>query len=424
MKKIKIIVFLASALLCANVFGQDTDTISPLLSRAEAGDALAQLELGKCYYEGNGVEKDVTLALYWLRLAAEQGNGEAQCDVGIFYEFGEGVEMDYGEAVKWYRLAAEQGDEVGACNLGMCYLNGNGVEKDAQEGVLWLQQAANQGLAFAQYNLGQCYMTGNGVEENPDEAVKWFLAAAEQDYADALQALALCYREGYGVVRDYDAAKKWHCALAFHYPQEAIMIMSLLNTAYGKEQAVPAKIIPTDSNNNHEYVDLGLSVKWATCNIGASTPSDYGEYFSWGETTMKDGYTPENSITYGKEMHNIAGNIEYDAARANWGGTWRLPTTKEFFELIVECVWEWVVYGDRMGYFVIGPNGNGIFLPAAGRLCGGDSVLAFTESSGGYWSAIPCENIGDAYGLYFVSDNGGVNSTERICGRSVRAVTE
>ena len=77
------------------------------------------------------------------------------------------------------------------------------------------------------------------------------------------------------------------------------------------------------SSNGHDWVDLGLSVKWATCNVGATSPEEYGDCFAWGETSPKTEYTEENSLTYGKQMSDIAGNAQYDAARANWGGAYK-----------------------------------------------------------------------------------------------------
>uniref|UniRef100_UPI0025B2398C PEGA domain-containing protein n=2 Tax=uncultured Muribaculum sp. TaxID=1918613 RepID=UPI0025B2398C len=98
-----------------------------------------------------------------------------------------------------------------------------------------------------------------------------------------------------------------------------------------QQQAAPVAVSTTGNTiNGHEYVDLGLSVKWAACNVGASSPEDYGNYYAWGETATKAEYTESNSKTYGKTMGDISGNPQYDAARANWGGTWRLPTKAEF----------------------------------------------------------------------------------------------
>ena len=118
--------------------------------------------------------------------------------------------------------------------------------------------------------------------------------------------------------------------------------------------------------NGHEYVDLGLSVKWATQNIGASRSSDYGDYFAWGEVTPKKKYTDENCSTYNKPMSDISGDSFYDAASYNWGGSWRLPTYKEMQELVDKCKWTWTNIAGHKGYMVKGPNGLNIFLPAGG----------------------------------------------------------
>ena len=101
----------------------------------------------------------------------------------------------------------------------------------------------------------------------------------------------------------------------------------------------PAPKPTTGTERGHEWVDLGLpsGVKWATCNVGASDPWEYGDYFAWGETSPKSEYTKENSKTYNRNMGDISGNPNYDAARANWGGSWRIPTKKEFHELGTEC---------------------------------------------------------------------------------------
>ena len=92
--------------------------------------------------------------------------------------------------------------------------------------------------------------------------------------------------------------------------------------------------------NGHDYVDLGLpsGLKWATCNVGSTTPEGYGDFFAWGEINTKDSYTPQNSITNGYQIGDISGNEQYDAARANWGATWRLPTKEELQELLDNCV--------------------------------------------------------------------------------------
>ena len=123
--------------------------------------------------------------------------------------------------------------------------------------------------------------------------------------------------------------------------------------------------------NGHQYVDLGLpsGLLWATCNVGADSPSDCGDYFAWGETTPKSSYTKENSMTFGKILSDICGDSRYDAARANWGGDWRMPTKAQFQELRNHCVWTWTRQDGHEGYLVTSAkNGNSIFLPAGGRI--------------------------------------------------------
>lgn len=175
--------------------------------------------------------------------------------------------------------------------------------------------------------------------------------------------------------------------------------------------------------NGHEYVDLGLSVKWATCNVGASKPEDYGNYYAWGETGTKSSYTDDNSKTYGKQMYDIKGNSLYDAARANWGGTWRLPTKAELEELNNKCTWKWTTQNGVKGYKVTGPNGNSIFLPAAGYRYG--SSLKEAGEGGFYWSSTPEEN--DSHYVYYLGFGcigHNLDDDRRYFGMSVRPVSE
>ncbi|MBQ3576658.1 MAG: hypothetical protein IJA28_04490, partial [Coprobacter sp.] len=139
--------------------------------------------------------------------------------------------------------------------------------------------------------------------------------------------------------------------------------------------------------NGHEYIDLGLpsGIKWATCNVGATTPEEYGDYFAWGETEPKDFYNwntykhcVENGDYYsvnsycpnsdiGVEDNRTILDAEDDAASANWGGSWRMPTKKEQEELLNNCIWSPPSQNGKSGYKIISKiNGNSIFLPAAG----------------------------------------------------------
>lgn len=179
----------------------------------------------------------------------------------------------------------------------------------------------------------------------------------------------------------------------------------------------------TGTLNGHEWVDLGLSVKWATCNVGASRPSDYGNYYAWGETTTKSNYGSSNSRIYEVVMGDISSNPSYDAATANWGGGWRMPTKEEFEELLDKCNWQWTSQSGRNGYKVTCPNGNSIFLPATGWRYG--TSLDYAGDFGNYWSSTPYgSNSQSAYYLFFSSGYHYVYGNYRFDGQSVRPVTD
>lgn len=206
-------------------------------------------------------------------------------------------------------------------------------------------------------------------------------------------------------------------------------------TSYGSIYVFETEEYPYSHDgdiNGHGYVDLGLSVKWATCNIGANNPEEYGGYYAWGETKTKELYTDENSVTYGKHIGDISGNAKYDAATANWGGSWRIPTYEEVNEIMYMCTWEWTDLNGIKGYKVTGWNGNHIFLPATGYRDG--SSLYNVCYGGNYWSSKPKENIlSGAYRLGLNVGNVGhnvgygflsVDFYNRSYGYSIRPVTE
>jgi len=121
-----------------------------------------------------------------------------------------------------------------------------------------------------------------------------------------------------------------------------------------------------------QAVDLGLSVYWASCNLGAEKPEDYGDYYAWGETKPKNRYKDEDYAYYNSsscsfiDIGQDIGGTEYDATTVNLGKDWRMPTKDEVKELMNNCTWVWVQINNTNGYKVIGKNGNTIFLPASG----------------------------------------------------------
>ncbi len=173
--------------------------------------------------------------------------------------------------------------------------------------------------------------------------------------------------------------------------------------------------------NGYEYVDLGLSVKWATCNVGASTPGDYGDYYAWGETTTKSSYDSSTSKTHKKEMSSIAGNPTYDVACKKWGSPWRLPTKAEFQELRDNCTCEWTIQNGHNGYKVTSKkNGNSIFLPAAGWRYATLSINQGTRCH--YWGASPLESQTDL--ACYLDGDCAWGWRYRFYGCSVRPVSE
>ena len=192
-----------------------------------------------------------------------------------------------------------------------------------------------------------------------------------------------------------------------------------------------------------DWVDLGLpsGVLWATHNVGANKPEAYGGYFAWGETEPKDDYTgntykwayvENGKMHYTKYNTNSAnGDVdnktelepEDDAATVNMGSEWRMPTRDEITELVDNCTWEWTQLNGVNGYQVTGPNGNSIFLPAAG-----ESAKYSIGVRGYYWSSsmsfLEPNNYfpTNANNLYFASDLAKLNGSSRFMGCPVRAV--
>ncbi len=181
----------------------------------------------------------------------------------------------------------------------------------------------------------------------------------------------------------------------------------------------------TNTINGFEYVDLGLSVKWAACNVGAYAPDDYGNYYAWGETGFKTDYTPENSVTDGMILDSIEGNPTYDVATVRYGSPWRLPTRAEAEELIKNCDFKREdIHGIEGVRFTSRINGNSIYLPAAGLRVGTNlSRLGL----GYYWTAnsFGVEDVHHADAFVMNSVSAGTSQpVRRHIACSVRPVTE
>ena len=200
----------------------------------------------------------------------------------------------------------------------------------------------------------------------------------------------------------------------------------------GETNPKPSTTNPINIQN--DSVDLGLSsgILWATCNIGASSPSEIGEYFAWGEKETKDAYGWEtyelchgsyNSIfKYTEDDRKSILETQDDVANSELGGEWRIPTKEDMEELVEECEWKWSNQNGRLGWKVIGPNNNYIFLPASGAAS--SYIIAGVNELGRYWTATRDKSNYSAYNLRFkdVTDTIVVVDDTRFYGRTTRPV--
>ena len=198
-----------------------------------------------------------------------------------------------------------------------------------------------------------------------------------------------------------------------------------------KDEAVMSGLCP-DSHHPHA-IDLGIGVKWACCNVGASAPEQYGGYYAWGETEEKSYYSDgtyaffdnvayNNGKSYSECFKSLGSDIagtSYDVAHVKWGGGWRMPSRDQIRLLVDNCSSEWTTLNGVKGRVFTGPNGGKIFLPAAGDHAGG------VGSDGYYWSSTQYHDYSyAAYGLGFLSGDADWYGGSRYYGRSVRPATE
>ena len=195
----------------------------------------------------------------------------------------------------------------------------------------------------------------------------------------------------------------------------------------------------TCPDNNHPHlIDLGLpsGTLWACCNVGAHAPEEYGGYFAWGETTEKSWYDWStykwSDASQNLTKYNTNGRYGIvdgkttlepsdDAATANWGAPWHMPSLTQIKELHVKCTSTWTSVNGVIGQKFVGPNGGTVFLPAAGYRWG--SELYYAGSYGYYWSSTLYESsLYNAYNLFFHSGGAYWRSDYRYDGQSVRPV--
>ncbi|KAL0252009.1 hypothetical protein GEMRC1_001221 [Eukaryota sp. GEM-RC1] len=152
---------------------------------AERGDAEAMVNLGNCFLNGIGVNKNERQAVYWFLEALYKGNSNARNNLG--------------QTIQWCQIHAEIGDELAMTALGVCYHHGEGIQKNHSKAVYWYQQAANLGKTVAMNNLGVCYHNGEGIQKEHSKAVYWYQKATDLGNSNAMNNLGICYENGQGI---------------------------------------------------------------------------------------------------------------------------------------------------------------------------------------------------------------------------------
>ena len=340
MKSIIFKCFVFAFCLFSNMLYSQEYTYSDFLKfkeSAEKGDADSQFYLGKCYYTGQGIEKDYDLAFYWFSESAKQGNAKSENALGICYEYGTGIKKDVYKALFWYKKSAEQGYAAAQCNLGSCYKYGEGIEKNYEQAVYWYKKAAEQENIDAQFFLGVCYETGDGVIQNYSKAFYWYKKSAEQGNDVAQCNLGFCYENGNGVTESYIEAIKWYDKSA---KQGNTRAQSYLPNVFQKLKEL-AEIGYSGSQCNLGYCyEYGLGVEkniyqavyWykksaeqgddvAQCNLGScykngvGVDKDYNEAFYWFKKSADQGNS-RAQFYVGYYYANGLGYLEKDYSKA------------------------------------------------------------------------------------------------------------
>lgn len=262
MKKCPLFPFLLFLAITTPAFAQSdagtpaVDEIAALKQKAQAGDPEAEQTLGARYEAGQGVPKDMKMAISWYEKAAVTDRN-AQCNLGLIYYTGRGVTQDYGKALPWFQKAAANGNDNAQNLLAGMYENGQGTAKNMSQAVSWYVQSGNNDNTNAQFRLGQLYEEGKLVQRDYKKAVGWYEKAARleshaqfrlgqiylkgedevdkdtakaldliqksanQQYEAAENQLGEMYENGWGVKKSKGDALKWYQLAAKHGSQEA-----------------------------------------------------------------------------------------------------------------------------------------------------------------------------------------------------------
>ena len=331
------------------------------------------------------------------------------------------------KGVNGYKVTGKNGNSIFLPAAG--FMNGMSLENVGSSGYYWssslyIYEAAGPDLACT-VDFDSNYVLWSGQDRIYGLSVRPIFGERKKEYKISVYSNNSSYGTVYGG--------------GTHKEDSQVILEAIANSGYKFKQwddgsTENPRVITVTQDATYsayfekfepEYVDLGLpsGLKWATCNVGATKPEEYGDYFAWGEVTIKDNY---DWTTYKyckgtvKILTKYCGNSDYgnnsftdnktvldpedDAASVNWGGNWRMPTDEEVTELRKQCTWTWATQNGVNGSKVVGPNGNFIFLPAAGYM--GNSSLKYVGESAYYWLSSHCTSPSyAAYGFGSYSAN-------------------
>jgi TPR repeat protein len=280
------------------------DTRRSLEKSANAGDAIAMVNLGFMYEKGNGGAQDLTEARRWYERAAAAGNTTGMANMGVLYRDGIGVAKDPTEARKWFEKSAAGGDSDAMNSLGLFYQTGYGAPPDYATARKWFEKAVAAGNVFGMRNLGVFYRDGIGVAKDFTEARKWFEKAAAGGNSDAMNSLGLFYQNGYGAPPDYATARKWfEKAAAAGHSGAMVNLGFLYDRGYGvaQDETVARQWYEKAAAGNV----FGMKNLGVLYRDGIGVPKDFTEARKWFEKAAAAGHSDSMvSVGYMYEMGN------------------------------------------------------------------------------------------------------------------------
>lgn len=319
----------------------------------------------------------------------------------------------------------------------MTKINGEGVVKTVSNinGTITLSATPNEGYQFLNWTI-------NGEEVSKNRTYTTNITADTEFVANFIMVSVKANGKGSvnisintdGSVTIYAIANKEHIFINWTINDKEISKESSYTTSLSNDTEFIANFKEC-IENGHKFVDLGLSVKWASCNVGATVPEEYGDYFAWGETETKTIYNEDTYKYYNEgkftkyRNSNDTLKLEDDAAHVNWGGSWRMPTYEELKELkdSDNCIWEWTTQNGIKGCKITSKkNGNFIFLPSAGYKF--NEETRDEKTIGEYWSST-LSSLSSSYAFGLTCGWSGDTEFKNIYinsfrkdGQSVRAV--